>query len=119
MSSKWDYYIRFKVAFESPFKLEMSKRLIKVYDSIGPDNDDTNFANKVRILELVGPLDNNPELHKFFLREMDTLNKDLQEYVLRSVGGMVGVKGDDIYNKMALPGLLCVKSSAFHWGNAL
>lgn len=100
LNSKWDYYLRFKVTFESTFKVEMSKRLIKVYGSIRPDNDGINFANKVRILEFVGPLDNNLELHKFFLREMDTPNKDLQEYVLRSVGGRVGVKGEDIYSKI-------------------
>jgi len=99
LDSKWGYYVRFKVVFESSFRLAVSIRLIEAYDSIR-DSEGINFANKVRILEFIGPLDNNLELHKFYLREMDTDNKELQEYVLRSIGGSMGVKGDDIYNKI-------------------
>lgn len=100
LDSKWNYYARFNIVFESSFREEMMSRLIAFYDSIEPDSEGINFANKVRILEFIGPRDNSSEIHRFYLRELDTPNKNLQEYVLRSVGGKMGVNGDDIYNKI-------------------
>ncbi len=75
----------------------VSKKLIAVFNGI--NDEGTNQANKLRIIEAIGFSDNSPEAHAFFLSLMDTGPIKQREMALRSVHP-IGVRGDDIYQKI-------------------
>ncbi len=75
----------------------VTKKLIAVFNGI--NDEGTNQANKLRIIEAIGFSDNSQEAHDFFLSLMEKGTKKQQEMLLRSLSP-IGVRGDDIYQKV-------------------
>lgn len=98
LDSTWDGYIHQKVSLSPELRREATMRLVEIFNSI--DSVETNYANKVRIVEFVGKHDNSSEAHQFFLKQLDTENPEFLEYTLRSIVGGGGIEGDDLYNKI-------------------
>lgn len=75
----------------------VTKRLIAIFQAI--NDEGTNQANKLRIIETICFSDNSPEAHDFVLSLMDTGTTKQKDMVLRSLRP-VGVRGDDVYKKI-------------------
>ena len=65
----------------------------------GLNDEVTNQANKLRIIETIGVSDNGMEAHDFILSIMDSGTRQQREMALRSVCS-IGVRGDDVYQKI-------------------
>jgi len=72
-------------------------KLIAIFN--GLNDEGTNQANKLRIIEAIGVSDNSVEAHNFILSVMDNGASKQREMALRSVCS-IGVRGDDVYQKI-------------------
>lgn len=87
-----------KPELTSNIKRGATRRLVTIYYAI--DDSMTNNANKKRILEAVGRSDPGPEAQEFFLKVLDSDNKEYRDMALWSLNSPNGVHGDAIYAKI-------------------
>jgi len=86
-----------KVYMSSATTANVAEKLIQVFDSI--DDQGTNAANKLRIIEVVGFSDNSLASRKFIMGIVDSGTTKHREMALWSLSPK-GVHGEDVYQKI-------------------